>query len=127
MSLCGFVLCYSTGMSIRCGHCKGQHESIAEVRACSRPSAPAVVQLEPGFYPAGPKVYRLTAERSWQLLTSSGFWAGRARAPYRPERMTVEEVAAEGRRMVRCIVCGTRLTNPESIERGIGPVCAGKV
>ena len=26
----------------------------------------------------------------------------------------------------RCCVCNRRLTNPESIETGIGPVCAGK-
>lgn len=27
----------------------------------------------------------------------------------------------------RCSVCGRTLTNPESIERGIGPVCLGKM
>jgi len=26
-----------------------------------------------------------------------------------------------------CSMCGRTLTNPESIERGIGPVCAGRV
>lgn len=25
-----------------------------------------------------------------------------------------------------CFICGRKLTNPESIETGIGPVCAGK-
>lgn len=27
---------------------------------------------------------------------------------------------------VGCGICGTQMTNPESIERGIGPICAGK-
>jgi hypothetical protein len=26
-----------------------------------------------------------------------------------------------------CFVCGERLTDPQSISRGIGPVCAGKL
>ena len=26
----------------------------------------------------------------------------------------------------RCAVCGRTLTTPESVERGIGPICAGK-
>lgn len=30
-----FVVCYSTCMSIRCGHCKATHETISEVRECS--------------------------------------------------------------------------------------------
>lgn len=121
-------------MSIRCGHCRETHESIADVRACSQtahasrpaqeaPSAPT----EPGFYRSGAKVYRLTEEGSWALLMSNGRFAGGARAPYRPERMTVEEVAAQGRLMIRCIVCGTALRKRESREAGIGPVCATKV
>ncbi len=26
-----------------------------------------------------------------------------------------------------CAICGKELTDPESVERGIGPVCAGKL
>jgi hypothetical protein len=117
-------------MSIRCGHCRERHESVAEVRACGIPRPAQKAQeapLEPGFYRSGPKVFRLLEDSSWALLMSNGRFSGPARPPYRPERMTVEEVAAEGRRVVRCIVCGIRLHKPESIERGIGPVCASKV
>lgn len=124
-------------MSIRCGKCRGRHESAGEVRACyGRAAAPAAsapaqepvaAPLEPGFYRSGPKVFRLQEDRSWALLSASGRWMAGCRAPYRPARMTVEEVAAEGRRVVRCIVCGTRLKKPESIAAGIGPVCAGRV
>lgn len=38
-----------------------------------------------------------------------------------------ETMAAWGRRTGTCGVCGALLTNPESIERGIGPICAGRL
>jgi Family of unknown function (DUF6011) len=34
--------------------------------------------------------------------------------------------AAHGKASGRCSVCSRDLTDPESIERGIGPICAGK-
>jgi hypothetical protein len=44
---------------------------------------------------------------------------------------TIEEdpeaaAARHGRASGRCSVCSRDLTDPESIERGIGPICAGK-
>jgi hypothetical protein len=39
-------------------------------------------------------------------------------------RMTDEEIRAFGVTFVHCMICGRRLTNPESIEAGIGPICA---
>lgn len=38
-------------------------------------------------------------------------------------RLTVEQAAAMGTRLGACVVCGKALTDPESVERGIGPVC----
>lgn len=38
-----------------------------------------------------------------------------------------EASAAYGREIGHCGVCGRQLTNDESRERGIGPVCAGKM
>lgn len=43
------------------------------------------------------------------------------------DRLTVEEAARMGREAHRCMICGKSLTNSVSIERGIGPVCAGKL
>ena len=43
------------------------------------------------------------------------------------DRMTAEEAAEFGRLYGMCIVCGATLTDEESIERGIGPICRGKV
>jgi len=46
----------------------------------------------------------------------------------RPEhRMSLEEAKEFGALYGTCCVCGRTLTNEDSIEAGIGPVCAGKV
>lgn len=45
----------------------------------------------------------------------------------RPEhKMSLEEAKQFGKLYGRCCVCGRILTDEESIEAGIGPVCAGK-
>lgn len=38
-------------------------------------------------------------------------------------KMTIEEAAAWGKATGTCIVCARRLDVPESVDRGIGPVC----
>lgn len=43
------------------------------------------------------------------------------------DRLTVEVAAAMGRATGVCMICARELTNPESIERGIGPICAGRL
>lgn len=46
----------------------------------------------------------------------------------RPEnRISLEDAAEFGMRFGVCCQCGRTLTNPESIERGIGPICLGKL
>ncbi|HEY6020994.1 MAG TPA: DUF6011 domain-containing protein [Candidatus Paceibacterota bacterium] len=46
----------------------------------------------------------------------------------RPEhRISIEDAAEFGVRFGVCCQCGRTLTNPESIERGIGPICLGKL
>jgi hypothetical protein len=42
-------------------------------------------------------------------------------------RMTVDEARSIGVESGICCVCGIELTDPKSVERGIGPVCAKKV
>lgn len=42
-------------------------------------------------------------------------------------KLTLEEAAAYGRRTGVCCNCGRELTDPASIEAGIGPVCAGRL
>jgi hypothetical protein len=42
------------------------------------------------------------------------------------ERMPLEEAKKWGKMTRSCVVCARRLDVPESVERGIGPVCASK-
>ncbi len=44
------------------------------------------------------------------------------RGAYR--KLTRDEAAAYGHQFGRCIVCAADLTDPASVERGMGPVCA---
>ena len=42
-------------------------------------------------------------------------------------RMTLEEAKTWGALHGRCCVCAALLTNPKSVQAGIGPVCGKKV
>lgn len=46
--------------------------------------------------------------------------------PADSRRMTLEEAKAWGKATGSCVRCGRRLDVPESVDAGIGPVCAGK-
>jgi hypothetical protein len=41
-------------------------------------------------------------------------------------RLSIEEVGALGVSSGVCMICGRRLDDPESVDRGIGPVCAAR-
>ena len=41
-------------------------------------------------------------------------------------RLSMEEVGALGVASNHCLICGRRLDDPESVDRGIGPVCASR-
>ena len=43
------------------------------------------------------------------------------------DRLTLAQAVELGAQHGLCVVCGAELTDPTSIERGIGPVCAKKV
>ena len=40
--------------------------------------------------------------------------------------MSTEDIAAFGHTTAHCLICGNELSNPESLERGIGPICFAK-
>jgi hypothetical protein len=92
------------------------------------------VVTEAGFYEHDGAVYkvqvavhgsgRLYAKR---LDTATGrfeYVAGALRALSADERMSLDQAAALGRLYGRCVVCGRTLTDEDSIEAGIGPICA---
>jgi hypothetical protein len=49
-----------------------------------------------------------------KVLRDAGEWA----------RLEVSEVGMLGIHSGTCLICGRRLDDPESVDRGIGPVCA---
>jgi hypothetical protein len=175
---------------IRCGHCRGKHGSVADVRACSqgirvatdheitaaypqlsgeaflngvpewRPKTHQQPQqsqksVEEGFYLLGDQIYkvqiavhgsgrpyakRLHIDELTDLELSPelrrpgrkvchGTWVyepGLIKR-LRPEhRLTAEKAVELGKLYGMCVRCGATLTNEESIERGIGPICARK-
>lgn len=46
--------------------------------------------------------------------------------PAGARRLSLEEVGHLGKAWDHCLICGRRLDDPESVDRGIGPVCANR-
>lgn len=44
--------------------------------------------------------------------------------PADARRLSIEEVGAFGKAWDHCLICGRRLDDPESVDQGIGPICA---
>lgn len=61
-----------------------------------------------------------------KLLTVDGFEyrAGLVAKLTADMRMTLEQAAAYGRETGVCACCGRTLTHPDSVSRGVGPICA---
>lgn len=96
------------------------------------PKAPAVT---PGFYAhAGTvaEVVKSGAGRLYAKILNRDTW----RFDYAPgvvthlkpeDRLTLAQAAAMGKEWHHCGICGRELTNEDSIDRGIGPICANKL
>lgn len=92
---------------------------------------------EIGFYrrlvagASGMEIYKVQQSQSTghlyaKRLTAAGEWRYDKGAIYRltaGDRLSPEEAARYGQVTGRCACCGRELTNEESIERGIGPIC----
>jgi hypothetical protein len=105
------------------------------------PEAPAARPLVgEGYYLMNDHVYNVARSRSSQRLYARRLvlvgYGRRARWLY--ERgayfnltdemsLTVEQAARLGHLHGVCMICGRTLTDPESVERGIGPVCYGRL
>ena len=85
------------------------------------------------LYEVDGEVYRTVLSGAGNLyakiFTDEGWeYAAGAIRKIRPEhRMTVERAIELSARFARCIRCGAELTDPTSVERGIGPVCITKI
>lgn len=68
-----------------------------------------------------PGVDQLFPEPSYRYLGSAD-----KHLPADARRLPLEEVGRLGVASGTCLVCGRRLDDPESVDRGIGPVCAAR-
>lgn len=112
--------------------------------APSAPAAAAERVTEIGTYKVGDDVYRVQQARGsgnlyakvWEFsgeisptgkrLGSFGYAPGAMRKISAADRMSLQDAEAFGVLTGTCADCGRELTVKESIERGIGPICAGK-
>jgi Family of unknown function (DUF6011) len=121
-------------MQIRCGHCKGYHDTVAQVRACSNL---ATVQsdtpvTEEGIYTVDGAVYKVLLSGSGRLYASI-FTVESKKFEYAPgrikwlraeHRMTQQQAAEFGHLHGVCCACSRLLSRDESVKRGYGPTCA---
>ena len=92
-------------------------------------------EISEGFYALNEdEIYQVVRSKAGRLSAkvlvgtqSGGRWeyeAG-AIAKLKPEmRMSIDDAKKYGKETGSCLVCGRTLTNPISIENGIGPICA---
>ena len=90
-------------------------------------------ELDEGMYKVGDDIFKVYHTQAGHIatkqLTEDGFeYTGRKPlAKIKPEhRMTLDQAKEYGKVTGTCCNCGRLLTNEDSIEAGIGPICAGK-
>jgi len=117
----------------------GQYEAV--VRSLDQaPREGAKGASQDGWYKVGEDIFKVqkAVHGSGNLYAKKLVVSGHGQASweYAPgvvrqlgedQRLTVEEAAAFGKLYGVCAICGRTLTDEESIERGIGPVCKGRL
>lgn len=109
----------------------------AKVQAKAQAPAPVAPVTEAGMYRQDGVVYRVKVARgSGNLYAMRYVPEGGERFVYAPgmvrrlsatDRLSLDEAKALGHEYGQCCVCGAELTDPKSVEAGIGPVCAKRV
>lgn len=96
--------------------------------------APAAAEVEAGIYSMGDRVFRVYfGQNAGRMLVKEVHfldegveyeYLGSARVlPVDAVRLPVEEVGALGVTSGECLICGRLLTDPESVDFGVGPIC----
>jgi hypothetical protein len=108
----------------------------ASKTATSPRNAKAQAAAVEGFHFLGGKVYKVQANRAGTahyakvLDSETGSFeyagAGPLRLLSEETLLTLDQAAEFGKLYGRCARCGATLTDEDSIERGIGPICATK-
>lgn len=115
----------------------GERDRVRKIAKTEREQAEqktAPTGISEGFYKSGDgNIYQVVQARHGShflakvLDQESGKfeYAGAAKRFVKADqRMTLEEAQEYGKQTGICMVCSRRLTAPESVEAGIGPVCA---
>lgn len=108
------------------------HHKVGE---CSTAPAPTPVTVEEGWYVVGDDIYqvyttrngRLAGKRADEATGKMAYAPGAVVTAATGTKLTVAEAAAFGHRTGRCLICSRELTDPVSVEQGIGPVCITKI
>jgi len=98
------------------------------------PKASTTNAVTEGMYKVGERIFKVQAAKSTgnlyakELIEGSFEYVAGAISIVRSKgiRMTLDEAKEYGKRTGQCCQCGRTLTVKESIEAGIGPICAGK-
>lgn len=106
----------------------------AERQQAQREATPAQAEISEGFYKSGDgNIYQVTQARHGSHFlakvldreTGKFEYAGAAKRFVKADqRLTLEEAQEYGKQTGTCLVCGRLLRRKESVEAGIGPVCA---
>lgn len=117
-----------------------QVEAVERSMNATPAPAPENPITEEGMYRMGDAVYRVKRSRESHNLYAMRFVPEAAAKSERfvyergaifrlsaENRMTIEEAEALGASVGICCVCGATLSDPNSVRRGIGPVCAKRV
>lgn len=114
---------------------KGASATIDKLFKLPKAVAP-VLEIEAGVYVnADGRIFRVYfGQQSGRMLAAEVvgqefMYAGQADrfVEAGARRATIEEAASWGKATGTCIVCARRLDVPESVDRGIGPVCFAKM
>lgn len=102
----------------------------------------AKVETKEGYYHLDETVYHVVTSKAGRpyakkLVISNpgsdkakGRWEYAPGAVYKLQEMTpltVDVAVSYGKKFGACMICGRTLTNPVSIEAGIGPICSGRL
>ncbi len=136
--------CYGRAALISQPGSLGQRMGMEPSRSQPHPLSPPISQMATerpetvgeGFYKLGDTIFKVQKNLAGTRLYAKSLDPNDGRWEYAPgilsglspkDQLTKEEAAQFGHLYGRCCICGRTLTNEDSIDAGIGPICAGKV
>lgn len=113
-------------------------ENLFKVAKAGAPARTNDLPADLGYYLVDETVYAVVASKSsgkhyakrMSVVGARGRWEYAHGMVYHlagAHRLTVEEARVLGRSLGCCVICGATLTDPESVDRGIGPICEQRV